>query len=169
MITEQTYDTPVPAPTHTIDVPLARKVLEHLETNPADHRQRAWAMRVDVDDYLDFTVDVEEQLPLGACGTAGCFAGWAAALDGHTVLTSGVLAGVVLDLSDLIVEKDDDGQIQIDYEHSTVVAAAEYARKALGLTESQATRLFSGSNSRADLREYLSDWTNGEIEAERPE
>lgn len=163
---------------HTINVPLARKVLEHLETVPEDHLQSVWAHVKGSDDIEPTitTIDQAAELALGACGTVGCFAGWTAAIDGHVVGTVGELAGVVIDLSpDLVITQETykwDDQVEPDRRFAVEgeqVTAEEYAKDALGLTQLQANTLFAGHRTRRDLRELLSEWTNGEIEAERPE
>ncbi len=54
----------LPAPAPAVDVPLLRKVLEHLTAHPDQHEQRHW-----------WLTDTDT-----ACGTAGCIAGWTVAL-----------------------------------------------------------------------------------------
>lgn len=162
-------------PGHTINVALAEKTLDLLETKPEVHEQEHWAEHDDNDELCETvaTIDQAKELALGACGTSGCFAGWASALNGHAVGTVGELAGVVLDLSvkaGMTIEwhADRDGGGYMDVLGPTVQAEF-YAARVLGLDEGQANELFRGSNSRAYLRELLSDWTNGEIAPVRPE
>lgn len=161
---------------HEINTPLARKVLEFLEDHQGQHAQGAWATLVDrtLDERRQIatrttTIDQAAELALGACGTAGCFAGWTAVIEGHTVGTIGDWAGVVIDLSpDVEVTVETYGDVTDVWVDGPRVGASEYARDALGLTRLQAGELFAPGNSRADLRRMLSDWTNGEIEAVRP-
>lgn len=51
-----------------LNLPLARKVLEHIEAHPEEHFQGFWGKQI---------VDSET-----ACRTTMCIAGWAAALSG---------------------------------------------------------------------------------------
>lgn len=154
-----------------INVTKAELVLNFIETNPTKHDQDQWgglapdAAPTIEDEYL---IDPHEQLPLGACDTVGCFAGWTAALSGHLVLTAGNFAGVILDLSpDMRVVTDEDTDDELHPEGPRVTAE-HWAQEALGLDRGQALSLFSYSNTRAQLRAMLSDWTDGAIPAERP-
>lgn len=165
-----------------INVTKANKVLDLIETHPDLHEQEAWATVVDEDgvpinrpDSVR-TLDQAKELGLGACNTAGCFAGWTAALDGHTVGTVDDLAGVLIEESlalGMTVEMRQpfwSTDPRDAYLHATgdTLDAENYARKALGLDHYQAETLFAGSNSRADIRRYLSDWTDGAIPRVRP-
>lgn len=60
------------APAHTINVPLLRKVLEHITEHPSEWRQHKWATR-----FLKLNGEV--------CGTAFCVAGHAAVMAGYHI------------------------------------------------------------------------------------
>jgi hypothetical protein len=53
--------------THTVNVPLLRKVLEHVTAHPEEWNQKWWATK---------TTE-------SSCGTACCVAGWAVSWAGH--------------------------------------------------------------------------------------
>jgi hypothetical protein len=60
----------------TINVPLLRKILEHITAHPAEWNQQNWGLQTD-------------------CGTAFCVAGHAVAMTGHTLVWRGqMLVGV---------------------------------------------------------------------------
>lgn len=50
----------------TVNVPLLRKILDHITAHPEEHDQEVWAERT-------------------ACGTVMCLAGHAAVMTGHTI------------------------------------------------------------------------------------
>jgi hypothetical protein len=58
-LTPQPFD----PPTHGVNVPLLRKVLEHVTEHPDQHDQRVWVKQT-------------------GCGTAACLAGWAVLIEG---------------------------------------------------------------------------------------
>ena len=83
------------------------------------------------------------------CGTAGCFAGWRAMLDG----------GEVLYVEDAHIEEDFLNESLIFPDGSKVPACAvgAWAQSRLGLTDSQAHDLFDADNTLADLHIMVRD------------
>lgn len=53
---------------HTVNVPLLRKILEHITAHPEEWHQEWWAIKTSE----------------SSCGTACCVAGWAAFLGGYS-------------------------------------------------------------------------------------
>jgi hypothetical protein len=76
--------------------------------------------------------------PEGSCGTAGCFAGWRAILDGYTQ-ASGVQGAAV------------------DPINRTFVDVMTHATKRLGLNGFQADVLFAGTNTLKDLKRIVDE------------
>lgn len=121
-----------------INKPLIQKVMEKIEEMPsvhdfyAAHRETGYSgPPVDVwnqGEWLTKLFKVRGR----TCGTAGCFAGWTAVLDGAV--------------------DDGDGRV---YLNDRVISVGNYARKALGLSDTQAYDLFSGGNSKEDLRRIV--------------
>lgn len=123
-----------------LNVPLLRKTMEHIDDLP-DYTEALRALALgegEPDPRPDYwwqgtwkthlaragfsTVQVEQ------CGTAACFAGWAAILDGEA-------------------------------ERNPWESIADQARRVLGLTFSQADRLFAAYNSREDLHRLVEEFT----------
>lgn len=137
--------TPLPVPKrHTINVPLMRKVLEYLETNPEKHEQGCWAWS-DAATVAEATYD---------CGTVACMAGW-------TVLLADVGRWLHMTCCDECAATLE-LQAVIDGDTYDV---AEGAERLLGLTSRQGDQMFSGSNSRDDLWDYADEFTFGDIDS----
>jgi hypothetical protein len=102
----------VPAQPRTLDVELLHLVLKHIIANPEQWRQSTWGVQLDTQ----------------ACGTAFCFAGWVAKLDGVAMRwDESVLYGV---------------ETPGGWESPGV-----YARNMLGLDAGQALELFNRRNT----------------------
>jgi hypothetical protein len=105
------------------NVPLLRKVLTHIEEHPDEHHQAQWAVRT-------------------GCGTAYCFAGWAA-----------VMSGAELDWDRSGVDAQGrpvTGRCEVDGQRRYIEV---YAKDQLGLSYDDANDLFAWGNSREMLRE----------------
>lgn len=121
-----------------INIPLMRKVLEHITEHPEEHDQNVWAER-------------------GPCGTAYCMAGHTVVMTGHKlswesnefeedeVVTESVQTPI-------LINGEEEGRI-------SRVAAFE-----LGLIESQWETLFLYSDTVEDLWTAANEMTDGEIE-----
>lgn len=105
------------------NVQLLEKVMQHIDDHPEQHDQSTW-VRTD-------------------CGTAACFAGWAA------ILTFGT--GIIL--------RDGGFQCPPPYAHRIM---SEVAADLLGLDEANADTLFHACNSRGMLRLMVKDLVNGD-------
>jgi hypothetical protein len=133
-----------------IDVPKLRKMLEFVTDNPDLHNQRVWiSSSDDVEDYEPTTLSngiVVHTLPeetAWSCGTAACLAGWTALHEGWRV------------------RYNDPENVYRDGELGNV----EYvARRALGLAEWQATKLFQPLNTHWDLWRLACQFTDGAIQ-----
>lgn len=113
----------------TINVPLLRKTLEYIEAHPEEWVQCNWRTLVQRTTF---------------CGTAYCFAGTAANLNGAEWRNPAPTSG----------------QDNYDHAHMIVtpersVAIGEYARDILGLNDNQAFLLFGEFNTLADLRRIV--------------
>jgi hypothetical protein len=107
----------------TPNVPLLRKVLTHIEEHPDEHDQAQWAVRT-------------------GCGTAYCFAGWAA-----------VMSGAELDWRHAGVDehgRPTTDSCEVDGQRRYIEG---YAKDQLGLSYNDANDLFAWRNSRERLRE----------------
>lgn len=104
------------------NAPLLLKTLEHIENHPEEWLQEEWR-----------------------CGTTACYAGHAGLIDGgEWAPWNGTVA---------MLARDDDPQDRVTVLDGTAIIHIEHrAQHALGLTERQADRLFSGSNALNDLR-----------------
>jgi len=124
----------------TPNVPLLRKVMEHIEAHPEQHVQRSWR-----------------------CGTGMCFAGWAADFSG----LEWVYDPDHLDAE--LVYTDDDAVLtaalwEVDEVNGrTAVPVVYAAQRVLGLTARQARWLFASTHSRANLREIVTSLAGGEL------
>lgn len=144
----------------TIDVPLLRKVLEHVTEHPEEWRQAYWITGNLVVDGRTYTgneglrrwyalEDAGMEDRATWCGTTACLAG-------HVAVT--VLGGVPHFSGGPTVTS----YVKLDGE---VQYVQDVAQKALGLNSDQADRLFSaGNNSLGDLWRIAHDITRGEIE-----
>jgi hypothetical protein len=109
----------------TPNAALAYQVLDHLDAHPEQWNQRDWAI----------------QRP---CGTAFCFAGWAAVLSGREILWWN--ADRVVIHGDYVVDaRDEEGRQWI----------GDAAREALGIDDSG--NLFASSNTREDLGRLVAE------------
>jgi hypothetical protein len=142
--------------THTINVPLAEKVLGQILAAPKRWRQSVWMNRPYAleEQSAEDTVD--------NCATSGCFAGWTVVLAGHKTSASGWLDAPSDDLLAAI------GEVYPPAEYGwrddpAPASAREVATVELGLDAVQAAYLFEASNTLRDLYDYLAEWTEGEI------
>lgn len=108
----------------TVNVELLEQVMQHITDHPEQHNQNFW---------------VDE------CGTAGCFAGWAALLSGWRVGPAWNFNGPMIS-PDTLVEKDVCG----------------VARDLLNLDAYDAQTLFCATNTRPMLALMVKDLANGE-------
>lgn len=116
------------APTRTLDVELLQRTMAHIEAHPEQHNQYEW-VATDPD-----------------CGTAACFAGWAAILKfGESVIHDDGLPHFKLPAP---YDRDASGVPR---------AMSEQAAALLGLTLDQAHTLFDAGNSREALRLMVND------------
>jgi len=155
--------------THTINVPLARKVLDQIEAAPQRWTQDIWLERPYELDEQSAEDTVEN------CETSGCFAGWTVVLSGHRTAAPYHVGPRVRDVSPQtrarirtlygwMLMGDDDSASVDELINVRAVAAAE-----LGLDVDQASTLFEASNTLSDLYTYLEAWTDGEITPPAPE
>lgn len=123
----------------TINVPLMRKVLEHITEHPEEHDQGVWA----------------EKTP---CGTTYCMAGHTVLMAGHEIAWSGGPTDV----------SNEDGADHVTKSVVTPDGLTNYipyvAARELGLDRDQASMLFYDSSSIEDLWESANFYTDGEIE-----
>lgn len=75
----------------TLNIPLIRKIMEHIESAPSEWEQDSWyrSMPADVPAALTAAVEKEqivETSDLAFCGSTGCFAGHALLLSGKATL-----------------------------------------------------------------------------------
>lgn len=122
-----------------INVPLMRKVLEHITEHPEEHDQQSWAEKT-------------------ACGTTYCMAGHAVLMAGHEIAWSAI-AGVYL---------EEDGADRVTEPIETSESFTQYiphvAAHELGIDHMQASMLFYDSTYLEELWEVANFITDGEIE-----
>jgi hypothetical protein len=106
----------------TPNLPLLRRVLDHIDAYPELWKQRRWRHETQ-------------------CGTAYCFAGWAAQLDGAEWLDS----------CRLKTRADDPAEHVYRASHAGVIVQRR-AQRVLGLTYEEADELFDEDNARADVQ-----------------
>ncbi|HEY2193634.1 MAG TPA: hypothetical protein VGH76_15255 [Actinomycetospora sp.] len=120
------------------NIELLSTVNDHIRKFPDLHNQACWAEGVAIDS-VDWIGARETEADLRAgevCGTAFCFAGWAALLDGWHQCRGDCESFVV----------DETGHVQ----------HMEYAaRESLGLTAVQADYLFDGGNTQELIDRYV--------------
>jgi hypothetical protein len=121
-----------------VNTGLLRRTLAHIEQHPDEWNQGTWATR-------------------SGCRTAYCFAGWAVVLSGYEArFHDDVDISRDHDYADYVQTPDarlcelsgvpyDDNWVTIN----------DAARGLLGLSESQADRLFTGVNGLAELRKIV--------------
>lgn len=117
----------------TINVPLLRKTLEHIEAHPEEWNQSAWA-----------------------CGTAGCFAWHAAMLDGAGNPPDPFNQEYVP------AEPGDDPDQLVEIASTQTVHVADRATRVLGLDSrvvESSGGLFRYDNTLDDLRRIVADLT----------
>lgn len=129
----------------TINVGLLKETLAHIEANPQEWEQGAWR-----------------------CKTGMCFAGHAAALAGGQWLFPNAeeldedgLGGDAMVAMVPTPAEIADGYTQL-YEDEKrapveVIFAADRARRVLGLTSGERSRLFAGNNTLTDLRRIVAE------------
>ena len=114
----------------TPNLPLLRKVLDHIDAHPTEWLQEIWGT-----DHAIVTstgeVDFDLTLDVSECHTAFCIAGWAVFLDG-THKISFQAGGMVVD--------------------NFHFSAGGVAQQLLGLTDEESGALFHYGNKRADVQ-----------------
>lgn len=139
---------------HTINVPLAEKVLAQIMAAPDRWTQQSWLDRPYTPDQQSAEDTVDN------CNTSGCFAGWSVVLAGYK---TGRIDGV------LRVPESIQRQLAVGPEDSHARPSVQaVATHELGLTPDQASELFEADNSLRDLYQMLTEWTEGEIVAPTP-
>jgi hypothetical protein len=119
-----------------INEPLLQKTLDHITAHPEEHEQLVWVVRGPT------------------CGTAGCAAGWAVTFAGHELRFAPVPIVSPSGWTEHAVRVSDGRTV-------------EYAaREELGLTDEQASLLFSGGNTIHDLWRFAEEWTDGRVRRE---
>ena len=114
----------------TPNLPLLRKVLEHIDAHPEEWDQTLWGTNhAFVNEYGQVTYDLQRDAT--ACHTACCIAGWAIMIDG-TYKVGFPAGGMVVEDA-----MRDPGQV---------------ARELLGITRDEASILFNGGNSRKQVQ-----------------
>lgn len=126
-----------------VNVPLLRKVLEHITEHPDEHDQRKWAIRGGRGQD---------------CGTAMCVAGHAVAMTGHEIAWptwndngNGYNSSVARHTRD----RGSDGWPR---------SIEDVAREELGLSQTESEWLFMGSNTLRVLWCVANRFSDGEIE-----
>lgn len=114
------------------NVPLLTKTLDHVVAHPEELDSRIWL-----------------------CGTIGCFAGHASLIDGGHVVE--IEHEVLL----RAVPEDDPTDVML-FGGTRVVSVRSRARRILGLSRPDASRLFKGSNTLDDLRRIVGELCESE-------
>lgn len=127
------------------NVPLLRKVMEHIEENPEEWDQHHWLRRrANLRRPRVVAANIEEQRQeVLSCGTAYCFAG-------HTAFMTGwepIFSPNALSFNGENMQKDG---------KSLYVGAI--ARIELDLSPEDADRLFRATNTRRDLRALVNKY-----------
>jgi hypothetical protein len=137
---------------HTINTRKLRTQLRNLTIHPEKHDQGTWA-KVIVDENQ---IDVKPRP--SACGSFGCLAGNTVLAEGHGLYWEGSFLTDQDGTSKAVWSAD---YIDEDGERGAYIATA--AREILGLDYEQASALFSGANSQADLWNLAIVFTEGDI------
>ena len=113
------------------NLPLLRKVLDHVDAHPQEWNQGTWIVQ---------TRNVDQ-----SCGTACCIAGWASLLSGDEPEFEPMLGltatGLVYEARAATVATDNGERF-----------ISRRAQELLGLTSVEADELFAGGNSRAQVQ-----------------
>lgn len=113
----------------SVNVELLQRTLAQIEAHPELWEQREWRTETD-------------------CGTAYCFAGWAAVLSGAAFV------------------RHEDGSLSYEYVippgGGDSIWIQDYAAQVLGIGSRHAMDLFDGYNTLADLRAFVGELTAGE-------
>ena len=131
------------------NIPLLRKTLEGVTADPLQWTQRHWR------DVTDVTVTNDQNVSFH-CGSACCFAGHAALLNGaRWTVPSGDIGNIKL-VECVTVTDDEFESLKQHYgkdafENRFTVSVSMYARWALGLTSLEAHDLFKARNTLDDL------------------
>lgn len=121
-MSEQPLNDPTP------NLPLLRKVLDHIDAHPDEWYQATWGI----------------QTERSACGTAFCIAGHAIAMSGEHVVSFDSGGSMLVDGEDYIV-----------VEGVGEVEAPEYiGSRLLGLTSEEADDLFAGNCTREAVQRH---------------
>lgn len=113
------YEPPMP------NLPLLRKVLDHIDAHPDEWNQGAWIQRT----------------ATSSCGTAACIAGWACLINGDQP-----------DFANDYAQGSHTPVVTLDDGASATVA--ERAQQLLGLTNNERLDLFHSKNDRFDVRRF---------------
>jgi hypothetical protein len=144
------------------NIPLMRKIIEHIETAPETWKQSSWAYVEDPLGLPEASNEVDREVyeswgyedtvrvaDPNLCGTALCIAGHAVNMDTKVVFLV-----------------DDTGSASLAQEVATgeVFDIETRARELLGLTANEASMLFDGDNSLNAIKdvvdEFESEWLN---------
>ena len=139
------------------NIPLLRKVFEHISDHPEDWRQAYWGSLTDASlvagqDPQEFSSEdfwghpmTFQAIPVApTCGTAMCFAGWAVCMDDPKARLL-ILRGSY-EADEVLLG---DGQ---------VMDISKRAQEVLGLHREEADRLFSGGNTLDEIERTLREW-----------
>lgn len=131
-----------------LNIPLLRKVLEHIEAHQDEWEQSSWRL-LDVDN--------------NRCGTAMCFAGHAAHIMGCD-WSKNHPEYVVADEADREwAEQQAHINLDVFEGEGELMHACWRAQRLLGLTDEQRMELFAGGNDLDDLREMVDRFERGAL------
>lgn len=131
-----------------INEALLRKTMEKIEELPAYRDNQA----TEVWNQYSWITVFENNNVAATCGTAACFAGWAAILDGAQIDLTNANALVKL-TPELRAQYPEFQGLKYDTIH-----VSEYSRVVLGLHIDQASRLFWAGNDKEDLRKIVDEF-----------
>ena len=149
-------------PQPTLNVELLDKTLEFIRANKKRWDQGVWRY-VSLGSRTPQKVAALKKAP--ECGTAMCFAGWAAQISGCTWAVS--TQKLVAEALEENYQVEDTSILATPEERATglgwydddrkayLVSARDRAKRELGLTEAEANELFAGGNTLTDLRRII--------------
>jgi hypothetical protein len=140
-----------------LDAALLRKHLERLTDQPSRHRQHGWFLVAAAPPAPPMTREQAQQVAAAnGCGTFACLAGDVVAEAGEQLRLRPSAATLTV---------TDDGRASVWIAECTESGGSigSAARRILGLTIPQATALFDGSNSLADLWLLAEAMSGGDI------
>lgn len=137
----------------TPNLPLLRKVLNHIDEHPEEWNQQNWMTRFSPLLNAGDTVDVGyRKVTVPACGTAFCIAGHALHMSGYEFSNYPEKNKSYWELGAKISSE------ALDLPGAGVgasgIATSEAAEKLLGLTPDEAFALFAASNTRSTVQHY---------------